>query len=144
MSFPTNFKLSEVSDIKNTVPQTVSNAMQTISTAMQANYIDRNESGVLELDTTSEKSNISVPLTIYFFEQGPYADIVNTTFEYFVDPAVNVSGTNYSSTFQDALNANLALQRNTLERESHSVVDLGTQIEKGATDGFPKGEFPEA
>ena len=144
MSFPANFKLSEVFDIKNTVPQTVTNAMQLISTAMQSTYIDRNASGVLELDTTSEKSNISVPLTIYYFVEGPYDDIVNTTFEYFVEPTVNVSVTAGSSAFQDALNASLALQRDTIETESHSVLDLGTQIEKAAEGGFPKGEFPEA
>ena len=140
MSFPANFKLSEVFDIKNTVPQTVPDALQSVSTAMQSTYIDRNASGVLELDTTSEKSNISVPLTIYYFEEGPYADIVNTTFEYFVDPAVNVSGTVESSAFQDALNAALSLQRDDIEQEPY-LQEL--QFEK-ADGGFPRGEFPEA
>ncbi len=139
MSFPANFKLSEVFDIKNTVPQTVPDALQSVSTAMQATYIDRNASGVLELDTTSEKSNISVPLTIYYFEEGPYADIVNTTFEYFVDPAVNVSGTYYSTAFQDALNASLSLQRDNIEQEPH-LQEL--QFEPVTEGGFPNGEFP--
>lgn len=144
MSFPSNYKLSDLFDIKNTVPQTVPTALQMISDSMKSTYIDRNSSGVLELNTTSDKRNISVPLTIYYFEAGPYTDIVNTTFEYFVDPPVNASGTWYPSAFQDALNASLSLKRNDIETESHSVVDLGTQIEKAAEGGFTRGEFPEA
>lgn len=85
MSFPPNFNESEIDDIKNTVPEATYNTIPVITDSMKSEYITRNTSGVLELDFTTKNANLAVPLDIYYFESGPYTDIINTNFEYFVD-----------------------------------------------------------
>jgi hypothetical protein len=86
--FPQNFSVNAVDDINNTVPINVTENVIAITEEMQSTYISRNQSGVLDLNLQSNKSNFAVPLVIYNFVTGPYTDIINTQFEYFVDSVI--------------------------------------------------------
>lgn len=140
MSFPKNFKLSDVDDIGNTVPETVSNVTQLVSINQQEVYIDRNRSGVLELDTNSDKVYLAVPLRIDYVEPGMYNQLINTAIEYFAEPTVTPIG-RLGSSIDKFLDSTLSLNRADLDQEPHYQGD-GPTFEK--QDTFtPITDFPQ-
>lgn len=86
MSLPSDLQINTLDDVVlNTIPQTMSNSIQLIPEDIKQTYIPRNASGVLELDTTSNKIHLAVPLTIDVAAEDMYIKLINTSFEYFVD-----------------------------------------------------------
>ena len=85
---PVNVKIVDIQDSIQTRPASTASIVipQIVSAELQPIFISRNESGIIQLDQSSSKNNLAIPLTVYKFNNAAYTTVINTAFTYYVDP----------------------------------------------------------